>query len=112
MKEEELQTAKENIKRAMPGRFETVTEVTGALSDIAVYGLPLDEFATRPARIDKVTAADVLAAARAHLHPETIKVVVVGDRAKLAPSLETLHLGEIEELDAYGDPLAPLKLGP
>jgi zinc protease len=109
--DEELQTAKENIKRAMPGRFETVGEVTGALSDIAVYGLPLDEYATRPARIDKITADDVLKAARAHLHPDAIKVVVVGDRAKLEPTLETLHLGPIEEVDPYGDPLAPLKVG-
>ena len=112
VKDEELETAKESIKRAMPGRFETVSEVTGALSDIVVYGLPLDEYVTRPARIDKITAADVLSAARAHLHPDTIKIVVVGDRAKLEPSLETLHLGTIEEVDPYGDPLAPLKLGP
>jgi predicted Zn-dependent peptidase len=110
VKDEELRAAKENIQRALPGRFETVGEVTGALSDLAVYGLPLDEYATRPARIEKVGAADVLAAARAHLHPDTIKVVVVGDRAKLEPTLELLHLGAMEEVDAYGDPLTPLKL--
>jgi zinc protease len=103
--DEELETAKQSIKRAMPGRFETVSEVTGALSDIAVYGLPIDEYATRTARIDKVTAEDVLAAAKAHLHPDALKVVVVGDRAKLEGSLETLHLGAIEERDAYGDPV-------
>jgi zinc protease len=70
-----------------------------------VYGLPIDEYATRTARIDKVTAEDVLAAAKAHLHPDALKVVVVGDRAKLEGSLETLHLGAIEERDAYGDPV-------
>jgi zinc protease len=109
--DEELETAKQSIKRAMPGRFETVGEVTGAVSDIAVYGLPLDEYATRPARIDKVTADDVMKAARAHLHPGAIKVVVVGDRTKLEATLDTLHLGSIEEVDPYGDPLAPLRLG-
>jgi len=105
----ELENAKQNIKRAMPGRFEAVSEVTGALSDIAVYGLPLDEFATRPARIDKVTADDVMKAARAHLHPDTLEIIVVGDRKKLEPTLETLQLGAIEELDAYGDPLGKPK---
>jgi zinc protease len=84
-----------------------VSEVTSALGDIAVYGLPLDEYATRPARIDKVTADDVMKAAKAHLHPDAVKVVVVGDRAKLESTLETLHLGTIDELDAYGDPLSP-----
>ena len=107
--DEELANAKQNIKRAMPGRFEAVSEVTGALSDIAVYGLPLDELATRPARIDKITADDVVKAARAHLHPDTLKVIVVGDRKKLEPTLETLHLGAIEELDAYGDPIGTPK---
>ena len=107
--DEELENAKQNIKRAMPGRFEAVSEVTGALSDIAVYGLPLDEFATRPARIDKITADDVMNAARAHLHPDTLKVIVVGDRKKLEPTLETLQLGAVEELDAYGDPLGTPK---
>jgi zinc protease len=106
--DEELENAKQNIKRAMPGRFEAVGEVTGALSDIVVYGLPLDEFATRPARIDKITADDVMKAARAHLHPDTLKVIVVGDR-KLEPTLETLQLGAVEELDAYGDPLGTPK---
>jgi zinc protease len=103
--DKELEDAKENIKRAMPGRFETVTEVTGALSDIAVYGLPLDEYTTRPARIEKVTADDVIKAAKAHLHLDAIKVVVVGDKKKLEPTLETLHLGVFEQLDAYGDPV-------
>jgi zinc protease len=101
----ELEDAKQSIKRAMPGRFETVSDVTSALSDIAVYGLPVDEYTTRPARIDKITADDVLKAARAHLHPDTLKVILVGDRKKLEPSMETLHLGPVEELDPYGDPL-------
>jgi zinc protease len=108
--EVELANAKEHLKLEMPGRFETVGELTSALSDIAVYGLPLDEYKTRPARIDKVTADDVMKAARAHLHPSTMKIIVVGDRKKLEPTLETLHLGPIEELDAYGDPVAPLKV--
>jgi zinc protease len=108
----ELETAKRSLERAMPGRFETVTEVTGALADLAVYGLPLDEYATRTARIERITAADVQKAARAHLDPATLKVVVVGDRAKLEGSLEPLHLGAIEERDAYGDVLRSAAKGP
>ncbi len=105
--DEELANAKQNIEAAMPGRFETVTEVTGALADLVVYDLPLDEYATRPARIEKVSAEDVAKAAKAHLHPDRIKVVIVGDRASIGPSLETLHLGAFEDRDAYGDPLGP-----
>jgi zinc protease len=104
---DELDNAKQYINAAMPGRFETVAEVTGALADLVVYDLPLEEYATRPGRIDKITADDVQNAARAHLHPDLVKVVVVGDRAAVGPSLETLHLGAFEVRDAYGDPLGP-----
>jgi predicted Zn-dependent peptidase len=105
--DEELANAKQNIEAAMPARFETVTEMTAALADLVVYDLPLDEYATRPARLEKITAEDVQKAARMHLHPDRVEVVVVGDRASVGPSLETLHLGAFEDRNAYGDPLGP-----
>ena len=100
---EELADAKEHIKLAMPGRFEAVTDVTGALADLAIYDLPLDEYATRPARIEAVSAADVKRAAQAHLHPAKLKVVIVGDRAVIDETLPSLNLGLPELRDAYGD---------
>ncbi len=100
---EELGDAREHIELALPGRFETVADVTAAVGDLVVYGLPLDEYATLPARIDRVSAADVQRAAKAHLHPGAIKVVIVGDRGKIDPDLAKLHLGAIETRDAYGD---------
>jgi zinc protease len=103
VRDEELADAKEFIKLGMPGRFETVSDVVGALEDLFVYDLPVDEYATRAARISAVTAADVKKAAAAHIHPRTLKIVVVGDRAKLEPGLESLHLGTPEVRDAFGD---------
>jgi predicted Zn-dependent peptidase len=100
---EELLGAKQSLELALPARFETVDAVTQALADLVVYDLPLDEYATRPARIEKVTADDVKKAAKAHLHPRTVRVIVVGDRAKLDPTFEPLHLGPLEARDAYGD---------
>jgi zinc protease len=99
---EELADAKENAKLALPARFESVDEVTGALEDIAVYGLPLDEFAQRAAKIDAVTAADVQRVAKAWLHPEVMRIVIAGDRTKIEVTLA--ELGAIESRDAYGDP--------
>jgi len=106
---DELTDAKEHLKLALPSRFETVGDVTDAVADIAVYGLPLDEFATREKRIDAVTAADVKRVAAAHIHARDLRVVVVGDRAKISPELEALHLGTIEARDPYGDVVAPPK---
>jgi predicted Zn-dependent peptidase len=100
---EELADAKENAKLALPARFESVDDLTGALEDIAVYGMPLDEFAQRAAKIDAVTVADVQRVAKAWLHPEAMRVFIVGDRAKVEHGL--MELGAIETRDAYGDPV-------
>jgi zinc protease len=101
--DEELSDAKESIKLGLPADFETVNAMTGALSDLFVHALPLDEYATLPARVDRLTAEDVQKAAKAHLHPASLRVIVVGDKATLGPQLEQLHLGPIEERDAYGE---------
>jgi zinc protease len=98
---EELDNAKENAKLALPARFESVDELTGVLEDMAVYKLPLDEFAQRAARIDAVTVADVQRVAKKWLKPERMRIIVAGDRAKVEHSL--LDLGAIETRDAYGD---------
>ncbi|HEY3817921.1 MAG TPA: pitrilysin family protein [Polyangiaceae bacterium] len=101
VKAEELADAKENAKLALPARFESVDELTGALEELAVYGMPLDEYAQRAARIDAVTAADVQRVAKKWLHPEAMRIVIAGDRTKVEHSL--MDFGAIETRDAYGD---------
>ena len=98
---EELADAKENAKLALPARFESVDDLTGALQDLAVHGLPLDDFATRAARIDAVTAADVLRVAKRWLRPADLRIVVAGDRSKVEADLA--RFGAVEARDAYGD---------
>jgi predicted Zn-dependent peptidase len=98
---DELADAKENAKLALPSRFEGVDEITGALQDLVVYGLPLDEYEVRAARIDAVTAADVQRVARRWLHPESLRIVVTGDRARVEKDLASM--GRLELRDATGD---------
>ncbi len=99
----ELSRAKESLELALPGRFETVDAATQTLTEVSAYRLPLDEYATLPARMEKVTAAEVQRAARAHLAPDALHVVVVGDRSRLESALSSLKLGPIEARDAFGD---------
>ncbi len=109
--DEELALAKESIRLAMPARFETVAEVTAAVSDLVVYDLPVDDFAQRQARVEAITAADVKRIANEYFVSEQMTVVVVGGRDKVLPQLEPLNLGPIDERDAYGNPVggAPAK---
>ncbi len=101
--EAELQGAKDSLIDTLPARFETARDVVSALADLVVYDWPLDEFETRPARLAKVTVADVKRVAKQYLSPRTMKVVVVGDKAKLEGDLSTLHLGAADLRDPYGD---------
>lgn len=103
--DDELALAKESWLLAMPGRFETTSDVANAFSDLVVHDLPLDDYEKRRARIEAVTAADVKRVANDLLGPDAMTVVVVGDKAKLVPELEALKLGAIEERDGAGNPI-------
>jgi zinc protease len=104
---DEMALAKESIRLAMPGRFETAGDVASAVAELVVYDLPLDEFEKRLQRIEAVTAADVKRVAAEYLKADAMTVIVVGDKTKLAPQLDTLGLGVFEERDAYGNPITP-----
>jgi len=102
---DELALAKESIRLAMPGRFETASDVTNAVSDLVVYDLPVDDFEKRLQRIDAVTADDVKKVATEMLVSKDMVLVVVGDKSTVLPQLQSLNLGDIDERDAYGNPL-------
>jgi zinc protease len=104
--EEELALAKESIRLAMPGRFESVSDVASAVSDLVVYDLPLDDYEKRPARIEAVTAADVKKVAQEYFRPSQMTVVVVGDKATVLPQVDALGFGPADERDPYGNPVS------
>jgi zinc protease len=109
--DEELADAKANLIKQLPARFETAGATAGTLAALSVYGLPLDEFATRPERLRKITTEDVKRVAEAYLRPERLRLVVVGDAAKVKEGLAKLggdyHLGlAVEEPPASKDPPA------
>jgi len=93
--EEELADAKSQVIKQLPSWFETAGGTAGTLAAMAVHGLPIDEFATLPARIQKVTREDVQRVAEARLRPSQLRLVVVGDAAKIKESLGQLGLGEV-----------------
>jgi predicted Zn-dependent peptidase len=103
--EDELALAKESIRLSFPGRFESVSDVAAAVSDLFVYDLPLDDYEKRSARIEAVTAADVKRIATEYFGSDAMTVVVVGEKSTVLPQVEALSLGAPDERDAYGNPL-------
>ncbi|MDW8291300.1 MAG: insulinase family protein, partial [Armatimonadota bacterium] len=82
--EEELQQAKESLVNSFVFRFPTTSDAVLAQMLLEIYGLPRDTYDTYIARVQAVTAQDVLAAARKYIHPDRLMVLVVGDSSKLA----------------------------
>jgi zinc protease len=95
---DELAHAKASWSQSLAGNFETTSDAVDTLSDLFVYGLPLDYYGSLPAQIEAVTAADVRRVALRYLKPKSLVVVAVGDRARIEPEIEKLGLGPVQVL--------------
>ncbi len=89
----------------LPGAWETMSRVSGAMSEIVRFGLPDDYFKVYPSRINALTMDALSKGVRAVVRPDNILWVVVGDRAKIESSLRELGFGEVKVLDADGKPV-------
>jgi len=98
--QDELELATKYLAGVFPIRYETTDSVAGALAMAAVYGLDAGYFSAYRQRILAVTTADVLAAARAYLHPEQIQVLAVGDASAIEGPLAALGLGPMTVTNA------------
>jgi predicted Zn-dependent peptidase len=108
--EAELHAARDFLVGVFPLRFETPAAVVGAISSIVIHGLPDDELARYRPALEAVSAADVTAAARDHIHPDEAAILLVGDASAFLPDLEAAGLGaitverEAAELEAVEGP--------
>jgi zinc protease len=100
---DELTLATSYLDGVFPIRYETTTAIASALGNLVVYGLPDDYFDRYRANVRAVTVDDVLAAARRHIHPDALQLVVVGDPAVVLRPLETLGFGPVARYDAEGN---------
>jgi zinc protease len=102
--DEEIDTARTALTRGYARNFETAQQVARAMSQLALYQLPDDYFEQFVLRVEAVTAADVLRAARQYLHPDRMGILVVGDRAMVEPALADLPFGPPTILAAPNPP--------
>jgi len=103
--DDELKSAKESITRTLPALFENTSSTAGTIANLFLFQLPPDYYQQLPTRIDTMTADAVFAATRAHLHPESMKVIAVGDRKLIDPQIHALNLGPIGYRLADGRPV-------
>ena len=92
----EMRAARDYLVGVFPLRFETPGPIVAALGGLVTFGLPADELDRYRPAIAAVTADEVLAAARAHLHVERLAVIVVGDADAVGPGLDKAGFGDVE----------------
>ncbi|MFQ5776434.1 MAG: M16 family metallopeptidase [Terriglobia bacterium] len=94
---DELRTAKEGILNSFVFNFDTTAEIVRRLMTYEYYGYPSDFLQRFKANIEKVTAEDVLRAARKHLQPDKLVILAVGRQQDFDQPLATL--GEVSTID-------------
>lgn len=97
---EELSLATSYLDGVFPIRYETTDAIAGAIASLVIHRLGDDWLDRYRERVRAVTAEDVLHAARTHLKPQELQIVVVGDAAAVRPSLEQLGVGDVLLHDA------------
>jgi zinc protease len=97
--EDELTLATSYLEGVFPIRYETTSAIAAALANMVMFKLPETYYDTYRSNIAAVTSLDVLNAARDHVHPDQLQVVVVGDPSLLKTPIEALQIGALTVLD-------------
>ena len=94
----ELEFAKHYLTRGFPAEFETATQLADHLETLVTFDLPEDAFTRFIPEVQAVQAEDVHRMAQKFLQPDRLLMVIVGDRAKIEPTLRQLPMGEALEV--------------
>lgn len=105
--DEELKTAKESLIQGLPDRFASVTAISGAITQLAVQGLPDDYYQTYAQKVSAVTKDDLLRVAKQYIDLGHLAIVIVGDRAQVEAALKATEIAPITMLDIEGNPATP-----
>lgn len=90
----ELDDAKRAIVASFALSLEQPAQILGYATTRKLYGFPDDYWDTYPAKLNAVTAADIMRVAKKYIDLDTLQIVAVGDAAQIRPVLE--KFGHIE----------------
>ncbi len=96
---DELNRAKDDILNSFLFRYDTKDKVLDESEKLEFYGYPPDYLETYHAALEKVTLADLTAAAKKYIHPEKLAVLVVGNGPEIKPGLDALGMGAPQPID-------------
>jgi zinc protease len=104
--DEEIKTAKEALIQGLPQRFASVSAISGAITSLAVQGLPEDFYQTYAKNVSAVTKEDLLRVAKKYIDLNHLAIVIVGDRSSVEAPLKATNIAPITYIDIEGNPIA------
>ena len=102
---EELEKTVANNTLSLSGRWESSGAVMGSISQIVQYGLPDTYFDEYAGKVDALTLDEVRQISKKIINPDAMTWVIVGDRMVIEKELFKLDFGEINLIDADGNPI-------
>jgi zinc protease len=97
---EELTLATSYLEGVFPIRYETTAAIASALARLVTFDLSEDYYDSYRGNIAAVTAEGVLRAARAHVKPDELQVVVVGNPEIVQAPVEALGFSAVRVREA------------
>lgn len=85
---EEREEAINFLTGSYPMRFETLNQIAQRIGQAELHGLGLDFLSAYPDRVSAVSLAEMARCAGAHLHPDGMRIVVVGRAEKFLQDFE------------------------
>lgn len=95
--DEELAQAKEQYLNSFVFQFDSKAKIVNRLMTYEFWGYPPDFLQKTKENIEKVTKEEVLRVAQKYLHPEQLRIMVLGNSAKFDPPLS--KYGEVKAID-------------
>jgi zinc protease len=86
----------------VPGSFDTMYALGGAISDMLQFQLPDNYWETYAGKVERIRPAEIEEAARVLINPEKLVWVIVGDRSTIEQTLELPGVTNIHHIDADG----------
>ena len=99
--EEETGHARDFLSDSFPLSIDTAGKIAAMVADLRIFGLPDDYWDGYRTAIREVSPEAALQAARSHVHPDKMLVVVVGRAAEVAEDLR--RWGPVTVIDDEGE---------
>ncbi|MDA9048386.1 insulinase family protein [Gammaproteobacteria bacterium] len=97
--EDELAKGKASKTLRLPGQFETLGALKGAVADIVSYDRDLNYLNELPMLLDRPTLSQVQEKAQTYIKPDQWTWLIVGDLAKIEAPIRDLNLGNVVVMD-------------